>query len=77
MRKNFLAFDNSYNREVVVEKKFCFNFHENRGEVKIEREWRQKCSLAENYSEENGASQYVYPDLVDEEGARWVMTRLR
>ena len=56
--------------------KFRFNFHENRGEVKIEREWRQKCSLSENHSE-NGASEYVYPDLVEIEGARWVMSRLR
>ena len=57
--------------------KFRFNFHENRGEVKIEREWRQKCSLEENHSGDNGASEYFYPDLVEEEGARWVMKSLR
>ena len=57
--------------------KFRFNFHENRGEVKIEREWRQKCSFVEKHSGENGAFEYVYPDLVEDKGARWVMGRLR
>ena len=36
--------------------------------MKIEREWRQKCSLVERHSEENEneAAEYVYPDLVED-----------
>ena len=46
---------------------------ERRGEVKIEREWRQRCSRDLHH----GEADLRYPDLVEDGGAAWVMERLR
>ena len=46
---------------------------ERRGEVRIEREWRQRCSRDLHH----GEADLGYPDLVEDGGAAWVMEKLR
>ena len=41
--------------------------------MRIEREWRQRCSQDLHH----GEADFGYPDLVEDGGAAWVMEKLR
>lgn len=52
-------------RDVQVDVLIRYNFKQKRGEIKIDREFRQRCTIP--------GGDFVYPQIGDTGGAQWVM----
>merc|ERR1712154_541335 len=63
-------------KQIQVDLKFRYNFAECRGEVKISREWRQRCSQADAHPP-HFVPLYVFPRLTDSGGADFAMKKVR